>query len=438
MSVAEELGPNDMDEATITLRGGEHNMPVRSGTMGPDVIDITSLYGRTGCFTYDPGFTSTASCESKITFIDGDKGILLYRGSPIDELAEHTTFIETAYLLLYGELPTKDQFEAFKVRITRHTMLHEQMNRFFSGFRRDAHPMAIMVGIVGALSAFYHDSIDIQDPWQREMASIRMIAKMPTIAAMAYKYSVGQPFVYPKNDLDYSANFLRMCFAVPCEDYKVDPILTRAMRRIFILHADHEQNASTSTVRLAGSSGANPFACISAGIACLWGPAHGGANEAALEMLEEIGSVDRIPEYVKRAKDKDDPFRLMGFGHRVYKNYDPRAKIMQKTCHEVLGAVGMEDDPILKVAMELEKIALSDEYFIEKKLYPNIDFYSGITLKALGFPTEMFTVLFAVARTVGWIAQWKEMIGDPSQRIGRPRQLYTGAVQRPFVPMDKR
>ncbi|MCB1443363.1 MAG: citrate (Si)-synthase [Methyloceanibacter sp.] len=427
-----------MDEATITLRGGEHNMPVRSGTMGPDVIDITSLYGRTGCFTYDPGFTSTASCESKITFIDGDKGILLYRGYPIDELAEHTTFIETAYLLLYGELPTKDQFEAFKVRITRHTMLHEQMNRFFSGFRRDAHPMAIMVGIVGALSAFYHDSIDIQDPWQREMASIRMIAKMPTIAAMAYKYSVGQPFVYPKNDLDYSANFLRMCFAVPCEDYKVDPILTRAMRRIFILHADHEQNASTSTVRLAGSSGANPFACISAGIACLWGPAHGGANEAALEMLEEIGSVDRIPEYVKRAKDKDDPFRLMGFGHRVYKNYDPRAKIMQKTCHEVLGAVGMEDDPILKVAMELEKIALSDEYFIEKKLYPNIDFYSGITLKALGFPTEMFTVLFAVARTVGWIAQWKEMIGDPSQRIGRPRQLYTGAVQRPFVPMDKR
>ncbi|HML92223.1 citrate synthase [Methyloceanibacter sp.] len=438
MSVAEDLGSNDIDEATITLRGGEHNLPVRSGTMGPDVIDITSLYGRTGCFTYDPGFTSTASCESKITYIDGDKGILLYRGYPIDELAEHTTFIETAYLLLYGELPTKDQFEAFKVRITRHTMLHEQMNRFFSGFRRDAHPMAIMVGIVGALSAFYHDSIDIQDPWQREMASIRMIAKMPTIAAMAYKYSVGQPFVYPKNDLDYSANFLRMCFAVPCEDYKVDPILTRAMRRIFILHADHEQNASTSTVRLAGSSGANPFACISAGIACLWGPAHGGANEAALEMLQEIGSVDRIPEYVKRAKDKDDPFRLMGFGHRVYKNYDPRAKIMQKTCHEVLGAVGMEDDPILKVAMELEKIALSDEYFIEKKLYPNIDFYSGITLKALGFPTDMFTVLFAVARTVGWIAQWKEMIGDPSQRIGRPRQLYTGEVQRPFVPMDER
>jgi len=438
MSVAEDLGSNDIDEATITLRGGEHNLPVRSGTMGPDVIDITSLYGRTGCFTYDPGFTSTASCESKITYIDGDKGILLYRGYPIDELAEHTTFIETAYLLLYGELPTKDQFEAFKVRITRHTMLHEQMNRFFSGFRRDAHPMAIMVGIVGALSAFYHDSIDIQDPWQREMASIRMIAKMPTIAAMAYKYSVGQPFVYPKNDLDYSANFLRMCFAVPCEDYVVDPILTRAMRRIFILHADHEQNASTSTVRLAGSSGANPFACISAGIACLWGPAHGGANEAALEMLQEIGSVDRIPEFVKRAKDKDDPFRLMGFGHRVYKNYDPRAKIMQKTCHEVLGAVGMEDDPILKVAMELEKIALSDEYFIEKKLYPNIDFYSGITLKALGFPTEMFTVLFAVARTVGWIAQWKEMIGDPSQRIGRPRQLYTGAVQRPFVPMDER
>ena len=438
MSIAEELGSNDVDEATIMLRGGEHNMPVRAGSMGPDVIDITSLYGRTGCFTYDPGFTSTASCESKITYIDGDKGVLLYRGYPIDQLAEHTTFLETAYLLLYGELPTKDQYEAFKLRITRHTMLHEQMNRFFSGFRRDAHPMAIMVGVVGALSAFYHDSIDIRDPWQREMASIRMIAKMPTIAAMAYKYSIGQPFVYPKNELDYSANFMRMCFAVPCEEYEIDPVLTRAMRRIFILHADHEQNASTSTVRLAGSSGANPFACISAGIACLWGPAHGGANEAALMMLEEIGSVSRIEEYVRRAKDKDDPFRLMGFGHRVYKNYDPRAKIMQKTCHEVLAAVGHQDDPILKVAMELEKIALSDEYFIEKKLYPNIDFYSGITLKALGFPTDMFTVLFALARTVGWIAQWKEMIEDPSQRIGRPRQLYTGATERPFVPMDER
>ena len=438
MSIAEKLDSNDVDEAAISLRGSEHAMPVRSGTLGPDVIDITSLYGRTGCFTYDPGFTSTASCESKITFIDGDKGILLYRGYPIDQLAENTTFLETAYLLLYGELPTREQYEDFKVRITRHTMLHEQMNRFFSGFRRDAHPMAIMVGVVGALSAFYHDSLNIHDPWQREMASIRMIAKMPTIAAMAYKYSIGQPFIYPKNDLDYSANFMRMCFAVPCEEYEVDPVLTQAMRRIFILHADHEQNASTSTVRLAGSSGANPFACISAGIACLWGPAHGGANEAALMMLQEIGSVDRIPEYVKRAKDKDDPFRLMGFGHRVYKNYDPRAKIMQKTCHEVLGAVGHEDDPILKVAMELEKIALSDDYFIEKKLYPNIDFYSGITLKALGFPTEMFTVLFALARTVGWIAQWKEMVEDPSQRIGRPRQLYTGATERAFVPICNR
>jgi citrate synthase len=402
------------------------------------VIDITSLYQDTGCFTYDPGFTSTASCESKITFIDGDKGMLLYRGYPIDQLAEHCTFLETAYLLLYGELPTKEQYEAFKNRITRHTMVHEQMNRFYTGFRRDAHPMAVMVGVVGALSAFYHDSIDIKDPRQREMASVRMIAKMPTIAAMAYKYSVGQPFVYPKNDLDYSANFLQMCFAVPCEEYRVDPVLTRAMRRIFILHADHEQNASTSTVRLAGSSGANPFACISAGIACLWGPAHGGANEAALAMLQEIGTADRIPEYIARAKDKSDPFRLMGFGHRVYKNYDPRAKIMQKTCHEVLEAVGHEDDPILKVALELEKIALSDDYFIQKKLYPNIDFYSGITLKALGFPTDMFTVLFAIARTVGWIAQWMEMIEDPMQRIGRPRQLYTGATERAYVPMEER
>jgi citrate synthase len=438
MSVAEDMRSGETDEASLTLRGARHDLPVRRGTLGPDVIDITSLYQDTDCFTYDPGFTSTASCESKITYIDGDKGVLLYRGYPIDELAEHCTFLETAYLLLYGELPTADQYEAFKHRITRHTMVHEQMNRFYTGFRRDAHPMAIMVGVVGALSAFYHDSIDIQDPKQREMASIRMIAKMPTIAAMAYKYSVGQPFVYPKNDLDYSANFLRMCFAVPTEEYQVDPVLARAMRRIFILHADHEQNASTSTVRLAGSSGANPFACISAGIACLWGPAHGGANEAALMMLEEIGSVDRIPEYIQRAKDKNDPFRLMGFGHRVYKNYDPRAKIMQKTCHEVLDAVGHHDDPILKVAMELERIALSDEYFIQKKLYPNIDFYSGITLKALGFPTDMFTVLFAIARTVGWIAQWMEMIEDPSQRIGRPRQLYTGAAERAYVPVADR
>ncbi len=438
MSVAEDIRSGETDEASLTLRGSRHDLPVRRGTLGPDVIDITSLYQDTDCFTYDPGFTSTASCESKITYIDGDKGILLYRGYPIDQLAEHCTFLETAYLLLYGELPTAEQYEAFKDRITRHTMVHEQMNRFFTGFRRDAHPMAIMVGVVGALSAFYHDSIDIRDPEQREMASIRMIAKMPTIAAMAYKYSAGQPFVYPKNDLDYSANFLRMCFAVPCEEFEIDPVLTRAMRRIFILHADHEQNASTSTVRLAGSSGANPFACISAGIACLWGPAHGGANEAALTMLQEVGTVDRIPEYIQRAKDKNDPFRLMGFGHRVYKNYDPRAKIMQKTCHEVLEAVGHHDDPILKVALELEKIALSDDYFVQKKLYPNIDFYSGITLKALGFPTDMFTVLFAIARTVGWIAQWKEMIGDPLQRIGRPRQLYTGATERAYVPMTDR
>jgi len=438
MSVAEDYRPAETDQASLTLRGARHELPMRRGTLGPDVIDITSLYHDTGCFTLDPGFTSTASCESKITFIDGDKGILLYRGYPIDQLAEHCTFLETAYLLLYGELPTTEQYTNFKQRITRHTMVHEQMTRFYTGFRRDAHPMAVMVGVVGALSAFYHDSIDIKDPLQREMASVRMIAKMPTIAAMAFKYSVGQPFVYPKNDLDYSGNFLRMCFAVPCEEYIVDPVLSRAMRRIFILHADHEQNASTSTVRLAGSSGANPFACISAGIACLWGPAHGGANEAALTMLEEIGTVDRIPEYIQRAKDKNDSFRLMGFGHRVYKNYDPRAKIMQKTCHEVLEAVGHHDDPILKVALELERIALSDDYFVQKKLYPNIDFYSGITLKALGFPTDMFTVLFAIARTVGWIAQWMEMIEDPSQRIGRPRQLYTGATERAYVPMENR
>ena len=439
MSVAESyVSKPAAAEASLTVGGNQHELPVKSGTLGPDVIDITTLYAETGNFTYDPGFTSTASCESKITFIDGDKGILLYRGYPIDELAEHGTFMETCYLLLYGELPTKEQYETFCNLITRHTMVHEQMTRFYTGFRRDAHPMAVMVGVVGALSAFYHDSIDIKDPMQREMASVRMIAKMPTIAAMAYKYSIGQPFIYPRNELDYSANFLHMCFAVPCEEYKVDPVLARAMRRIFILHADHEQNASTSTVRLAGSSGANPFACISAGIACLWGPAHGGANEAALEMLEEIGSVDRIPEYIKRAKDRNDPFRLMGFGHRVYKNYDPRARIMQKTCHEVLEAVGHKDDPILQVALELERIALNDDYFIEKKLYPNIDFYSGITLKALGFPTDMFTVLFAIARTVGWIAQWKEMIEDPSQRIGRPRQLYTGATERSYVPVESR
>ena len=429
-----------MSEETskMTLNGTEHEFSVRSGTLGPKVVDISSLYATTDMFTYDPGFTSTASCESAITFIDGDKGILLHRGYPIDQLAEEGDFLEVCYLLLYGELPTKAQKEDFDFRVTHHTMVHEQMMRFFTGFRRDAHPMAIMCGVVGALSAFYHDSTDIADEHQRMVASLRMIAKMPTIASMAFKYSIGQPFVYPKNDLDFAANFLHMCFAVPCEDYKPNPVLARAMDQIFILHADHEQNASTSTVRLAGSSGANPFACVAAGIACLWGPAHGGANEAALNMLHEIGTVDRIPEFIARAKDKNDPFRLMGFGHRVYKNYDPRAKIMQKTCHEVLKEVGMQDDPMLQVAMELERIALTDPYFIEKKLYPNIDFYSGITLKALGFPTNMFTVLFAVARTVGWIAQWKEMIEDPRQKIGRPRQLYTGATERAYVDIKKR
>ena len=422
----------------ISLKGNDVQLPVRSGTVGPDVVDITRLYRDTGCFTYDPGFTSTANCVSRITYIDGDEGTLLYRGYPIDELSEGSNFVEVCYLLLHGALPTRAQYEEFEYTITNHTMVHEQMTRFFTGFRRDAHPMAIMVGTVGALSAFYHDSTDINDQNQRMIASHRMIAKMPTIAAMAYKYSIGQPFIYPRNDLDYSSNFLQMCFAVPCEPYRVDPILSRALDRIFILHADHEQNASTSTVRLAGSSGANPFACIAAGIACLWGPAHGGANEAALNMLEEIGSVDRIPEYVAKAKDKDDPFRLMGFGHRVYKNYDPRAKVMQQTCHEVLDLMGVKDEPLLQVAMELEKIALEDEYFIEKKLYPNIDFYSGITLRAMGFPVSMFTVLFAVARTVGWIAQWKEMIEDPEQRIGRPRQLYIGDNKRAFVPLDQR
>ena len=410
---------------------------MRSGTIGPDVIDVGRLYRDTGCFTYDPGFTSTANCSSRITYIDGDKGVLLYRGYPIEQLAQKSNFLEVCYLLLNGELPTKAQFDNFRNTITRHTMVHEQMTRFFTGFRRDAHPMAVMCGSVGALSAFYHDSTDINDPQQRVIASHRLIAKMPTIAAMAYKYSIGQPFIYPRNDLDYTSNFLQMCFAVPCEPYVVNPIVARALDRIFILHADHEQNASTSTVRLAGSSGANPFACIAAGIACLWGPAHGGANEAALKMLEEIGTVDRVPEYVKKAKDKNSDFRLMGFGHRVYKNYDPRAKVMQETCHEVLDALGVKDQHILKVAMELERIALQDDYFIEKKLYPNIDFYSGITLRAMGFPLSMFTVLFAVARTVGWIAQWKEMIEDPEQKIGRPRQLYIGATERPFVPVER-
>ncbi|HDZ71866.1 MAG TPA: citrate (Si)-synthase [Aurantimonas coralicida] len=424
--------------AKLTLGTKEAGLDLHSGTIGPDVVDITTLYKQTGLFTYDPGFSSTASCESKITYIDGDEGVLLHRGYPIDQLAERGDFLETCYLLLYGELPTAREKEDFEYRVTRHTMVHEQMSRFYTGFRRDAHPMAVMVGSVGAMSAFYHDSTDIADPHQRMVASLRMIAKMPTIAAMAYKYHVGQPFVYPRNDLAYAENFLHMCFAVPCETYQINPVLAKAMDRIFILHADHEQNASTSTVRLAGSSGANPFACIAAGVACLWGPAHGGANEAALNMLMEIGTKNRIPEFIARAKDKDDPFRLMGFGHRVYKNYDPRAKIMQKTCHEVLDELGIKDDPLLEVAMELERIALTDEYFIEKKLYPNVDFYSGITLKALGFPTTMFTVLFAVARTVGWIAQWKEMIEDPHQRIGRPRQLYTGATMRDYVAVDQR
>ncbi len=429
-----------MTAENVKLQLGEKTFEttLKHPTIGAPAADISKLYAETGCVTYDPGFTSTASCESKITYIDGDNGTLLYRGYPIDQLAEHGDFLETCYLLLYGELPTRQQQEDFVYRVTRHSMLHEQMTRFFQGFRRDAHPMAVMVGSVGALSAFYHDSLDITDPHHRMVSSMRMIAKMPTIAACAYKYSIGQPFIFPDNNLDYTSNFLRMCFAVPCEEYEVNPVLSRALDRIFILHADHEQNASTSTVRLAGSSGANPFACIAAGIACLWGPAHGGANEAALKMLEEIGTVDRIPEYVRRAKDKNDPFRLMGFGHRVYKNYDPRAKIMQKTTHEVLKELGIKDDPLLEVAMELERIALHDEYFIEKKLYPNIDFYSGITLKALGFPTSMFTVLFALARTVGWIAQWSEMVQDPAQKIGRPRQLYIGEAQRDYVPVSSR
>ncbi len=439
-ATAEKAAPAAPNKkATLTYEGGAIELPVLPGTIGPSVIDIRPLYAKTGMFTYDPGFTSTAACESKITFIDGDEGILLYRGYPIEQLAERGNFLETCYLLLYGELPTQEQMKKFVWDITRHTMVHEQMHFFYRGFRRDAHPMAVMVGVVGALAAFYHDSTDIADPYQRMVASYRMIAKMPTIAAMSYKYSIGQPFVYPRNDLAYSENFLRMCFAVPAEEYVVNEVLARAMDRIFILHADHEQNASTSTVRLAGSSGANPFACIAAGIACLWGPAHGGANEAALAMLQEIGTVDRIPEFIARAKDPKDDFRLMGFGHRVYKNYDPRAKLMRQTCHEVLNEIGhREDDELLKVALELERIALSDDYFISKKLYPNIDFYSGITLRAMGFPTEMFTVLFALARTVGWIAQWSEMVEDPSQKIGRPRQLYTGAPRREYVPLSKR
>ncbi|MGL5165339.1 MAG: citrate synthase [Afipia sp.] len=425
-------------KATLTVEGKTVDFPVLSGTVGPDVIDISKLYAQTGMFTYDPGFTSTGSCDSKITYIDGDAGVLLYRGYPIEQLAEKGDFLETCYLLLYGELPTKAQKEDFDHRVTSHTMVHEQMARFFQGFRRDAHPMAVMVASVGALAAFYHDSTDINDPHQRMVASIRMIAKIPTLAAMAYKYNIGQPFVYPKNALGFAANFLNMCFAVPCEDYKINPVLAEALDKIFILHADHEQNASTSTVRIAGSSGANPFACIAAGIACLWGPAHGGANEAALAMLAEIGSVDKIPEFIAKVKDKNSNVRLMGFGHRVYKNYDPRAKIMQQMCHKVLKETGHANDPLLPIALELEKIALSDPYFIDRKLYPNVDFYSGITLKAMGFPTSMFTVLFAVARTVGWISQWSEMIQDPQQKIGRPRQLYSGATTRDYVAVSNR
>ncbi|MEL6449620.1 MAG: citrate synthase [Pseudomonadota bacterium] len=424
--------------ATLTIGEDSFELPIHAPTAGPDVLDIRKLYGQAGVFTYDPGFTSTASCDSTITFIDGDKGVLLHRGYPIDQLAGKSHYLEVCYLLLYGELPSTAELEEFEHNITHHTMLHEQMQNFFRGFRRDAHPMAIMTGVVGAMSAFYHDSTDIADERQREIASHRLIAKMPTIAAWAYKYSIGQPFVYPRNDLDYASNFLRMCFAVPAEDYVVDPILSRAMDRIFTLHADHEQNASTSTVRLASSSGANPFACIAAGIACLWGPAHGGANQACLEMLKEIGTPDRIPEYIARAKDKNDPFRLMGFGHRVYKNFDPRATVMKQSADEVLELLGVDNNPILAVAKELEQQALADPYFADKKLFPNVDFYSGVILEAMGFPTAMFTPIFALSRTVGWISQWKEMIADPQNKIGRPRQLYLGETTRDYVNIEDR
>ncbi|MCE8511640.1 citrate synthase [Ruegeria pomeroyi] len=428
----------DKKTATLSLNGQSYDLPILSPSTGPDVIDIRKLYGQAGVFTYDPGFTSTASCDSTITYIDGELGELLHRGYPIDQLAAKSHYLEVCYLLLYGELPTAADLEKFETTITRHTMIHEQMHYFFRGFRRDAHPMATMVGVVGAMSAFYHDSTDIADPHQREIASHRLIAKMPTIAAMAYKYSIGQPFMYPRNDLDYAANFLQMCFAVPAEHYHVDPILARAMDRIFTLHADHEQNASTSTVRLASSSGANPFACIAAGIACLWGPAHGGANQACLEMLKEIGSPDRIPEYIARAKDKNDPFRLMGFGHRVYKNFDPRATVMKQSADEVLDLLGVENNPILATAKELERAALADDYFAEKKLFPNVDFYSGIILEAMGFPTSMFTPIFAVSRTVGWVSQWKEQLADPQHKIGRPRQLYLGSTARDYVDIEDR
>ena len=424
--------------ATLTLNGNSYDLPVLTPTLGPDVLDIRKLYAQADVFTFDPGFTSTAACESAITFIDGDKGELLHRGYPIEQLADQSNFLEVCYLLLYGELPTAAQQADFVSRVTNHTMVHEQLHYFFRGFRRDSHPMATMVGVVGAMSAFYHDSLDINDPWQREVAAIRMIAKLPTIAAMAFKYSIGQPFVYPKNSLDYASNFLHMCFAVPAADYVVNPVLARALDRIMMLHADHEQNASTSTVRLAGSSGANPFACIAAGIACLWGPAHGGANQACLEMLREIGTVDRIPEYIAKAKDKNSGFRLMGFGHRVYKNFDPRATVMKESADEVLGLLGVHNNPTLQVAKELERIALSDDYFISKKLYPNVDFYSGIILDAMGFPTSMFTPIFALSRTVGWISQWKEMISENNQKIGRPRQLYAGEPRRDFVAVKNR
>ena len=432
---------NEKNSGTFTLindkTGDKYTLPVIDGTTGPSVIDVRTLYGETDHFTFDPGYTSTGSCESALTYIDGDKGILLHRGYPIEQLAEHSNFLEVAQLLLYGDLPNKQESEKFVTDITYHTMLHDQLMNFYRGFRRDAHPMAIMCGVVGALSSFYHDSTDIADSHARMVASYRLIAKVPTIAAMAFKYSLGQPFNFPQNKLTYAENFLQMLFGVPSEEYEINPVLARAMDRLLILHADHEQNASTSTVRLAGSSGANPFACIAAGIASLWGPAHGGANEAVLNMLNEIGDKSRVGEYVKKAKDKDDPFRLMGFGHRVYKNYDPRATVMMQSCHEVLDDLGI-NDPLLALAMELEKIAREDEYFVERNLYPNVDFYSGIILKAMGFPSSMFTVLFAVARTTGWIAQWKEMVEDPKQKIGRPRQLYTGPTKRDYVPLAKR
>jgi len=426
--------------ATLTFDDGTPaiDFPVLSGTIGPEVVDIRSLYGKTGKFTYDPGFMSTAACKSAITYIDGDNGVLLYRGYSIEQLAQKCDFLEVCYLLLKGELPTLAQSREWYGNITRHTMVHEQLVRFYSGFRRDAHPMAVMVGVVGALSAFYHDSLDINNPGHREISAVRLLAKVPTIAAMCFKYNSGQPFMYPRNNLSYVENFLHMMFGTPCEEYKQNPVVVRALDRILILHADHEQNASTSTVRLAGSSGANPFACIAAGIACLWGPAHGGANEAVLNMLEEIGDVSRIGEFIKRGKDKNDNFRLMGFGHRVYKNYDPRATLMRETCHEVLGELGLHDDRLFKLAMELERIALEDEYFVEKKLYPNVDFYSGIVQRTIGIPTSMFTAIFAVARTVGWVAQWNEMIADPEQKIGRPRQLFVGSTERDVVPIAMR